>query len=119
MSVRIRLNRIGKKHVPFCRIVATDSRRARDGAVLADLGTYDMLKSTVVRFDEQGFDHWVSVGAQPSETVQKIVKSFKKAQKKEPIVSVAAPKAVKKPKKAEPKTVKAKKVVQEEKKSDS
>lgn len=111
MSVRIRLNRVGKKHVPFFRIVAIDSRRKRDGAFLADLGTYDTLKSTVVRFDEQGFDHWVSVGAQPSQSVKKIVKELKKASAK-----VSEPQAEKKPKKA---AAKPKKAVQEENKSDS
>jgi len=113
MSVRIRLNRIGKKHVPFCRIVATDSRRARDGAVLADLGTYDVLKSAVVRFDETGFDHWMSVGAQPSAAVQKIVKIFKKAHKKAATDTVGA-EAIKKPKKAETKKVEVKKAEQKE-----
>ncbi len=81
MSVRIRLNRIGKKHVPFGRIVAIDSRKAREGSCLADLGTYNFLKSAMVCFDEKAFDYWVSVGAQPSDSVKKIIAAFKKLQK--------------------------------------
>ena len=80
MSVRIRLSRIGKKHAPFYRIIAVDSRKKRDGAFLADIGTYDSLKSTMVTFDEQTMNHWLSVGAQQSLTVKKIVQGFKKTQ---------------------------------------
>lgn len=102
MSVRIRLTRVGKKHAPFFRIVAVDSRRKRDGAHLADLGTYDVLKSSVVRLDEEGINHWISVGAQPSQSVTKIIKAFKKSQKPaEPAQKVAKVKATKAPKKTE------------------
>lgn len=85
MSVRIRLNRIGKKHVPFGRIVAIDSRKSREGSSLADLGTYDFLKSRIVSFNEEEFNYWISVGAQPSDSVKKIVSVFKKQQKKAPV----------------------------------
>ena len=43
--VKIRLSRIGKKHVPFYRIVAVDSREKRDGACLENLGTFDGLNT--------------------------------------------------------------------------
>lgn len=88
MSVRIRLTRIGKKHAPFYRIVAIDSRKKRDGAFLADLGTYDALKSTMVRFDETALAHWMSVGAQPSLSAKKMIKEFKKSQA--PVVAEAS-----------------------------
>jgi len=94
MSVRIRLSRVGKKHVPFYRIVVIDSRKKRDGACLADLGTYDALKSSIVRLDHAGIDHWLSVGAQPSQSVKKIVTEFKRAQSKATPVE-KAPKAKK------------------------
>ena len=116
MSVRIRLTRIGKKHVPFFRIVAVDSRRKRDGACLADLGTYDVIKSAVVRLDEEGIKRWLSVGAQPSQSVKKIVKDFKKAQKPAAPVAKVAKVVAKKSESAEPK---AKKEEAQEKKSDS
>ena len=79
MSVKIRLQRIGKKKAPFGRIVATDSRKKRDGACLEDLGTYDMLNSKLVKFNEERVNYWISVGAQESETVKKIHRAFKEA----------------------------------------
>ncbi len=87
MAVAVRLSRIGKKHVPFFRVVAVDSRKKRDGAFLEDLGTYDALKGTFVVFHEERFNAWVAQGAQVSVTVKKLQKKYKK----EGIV-VAAPK---------------------------
>lgn len=78
MSVRIRLSRIGKKKAPFYRIVATDSRKKRDGKFLQDLGTYDALNSRLVRFDQEGVDKWLAVGAQPSESALKLIKLHKR-----------------------------------------
>jgi small subunit ribosomal protein S16 len=78
MSVKIRLSRIGKKKVPFYRIVAIDSRKKRDGKFLQDLGTYDALNSRLVRFDQEGINKWLAVGAQPTETAFKIIKLYKR-----------------------------------------
>jgi small subunit ribosomal protein S16 len=80
MAVKIRLARIGKKHVPFFRIVAVDSRKKRDGAFLEDLGTYDALKSTLVRFDDEGVNGWVSKGAVVADSVKRLQKLHKKQQ---------------------------------------
>lgn len=77
MSVRIRLSRIGKKHVPFYRVVSVDKRKKRDGAFLEDLGTYDALKGVVVRFNEEGYTRRVEQGAIPSDAVKKIYMMFK------------------------------------------
>ncbi len=77
MSVRIRLSRIGKKHVPFYRVISVDKRKKRDGAFLEDLGTYDAIKSTVVRFDEEGYKRRLEQGAIPSDAVKKIYILFK------------------------------------------
>lgn len=80
MAVKIRLSRIGKKGAPFYRIVAIDSRKKRDGEFLDNLGTYDALNPKLVRFNEERLKYWLSVGAQPSLTVQKIYNNlFKKA----------------------------------------
>lgn len=79
MSVKIRLQRIGKKNAPFGRIVATDSRKKRDGAFLEDLGTYDMLNSKLVHFHEERINYWISVGAQESETVKKLHRIYKES----------------------------------------
>jgi small subunit ribosomal protein S16 len=78
MAVAVRLSRIGKKHVPFFRVVAVDSRKKRDGSFLEDLGTYDALKGTFVTFHEERFNAWVAQGAQVSDTVKKIQKKYKK-----------------------------------------
>lgn len=78
MAVKIRLSRIGKKQAPFYRIVAIDSRKKRDGECLQDLGTYDALNSTIVRFDEEGVNSWLAKGAIPTDTVKRLHKLYKK-----------------------------------------
>lgn len=78
MAVRIRLSRIGKKHVPIFRVVAVDSRKKRDGAILANIGTYDALNTSVVRFDEGLYQEWVAKGALPTDSALKIYRLFKK-----------------------------------------
>jgi small subunit ribosomal protein S16 len=80
MAVKIRLARIGKKHVPFFRVVAIDSRKKRDGAFLQDLGTYDALKSAIVRFDEEGVNSWIAKGAVIADSVKRLQKLHKKQQ---------------------------------------
>ncbi len=119
MSVRIRLSRIGKKHVPFYRVISVDKRKKRDGAFLEDLGTYDAIKSTIVRFDEEGYKRRLEQGAVPSDAVKKIYMLFKtgatkkaeklakmatpkKAAPKEPEVSKEAPKEAPQKKSTEP-----------------
>jgi len=81
MAVTLRLSRIGKKHVPFFRIVAVDSRKKRDGECLAVLGTYDGLKTKIVTFDEKGINDWIAKGAQVSDAVKKIIRLNKEASK--------------------------------------
>lgn len=76
--VKIRLSRIGKKHVPFYRIVAVDSREKRDGACLESLGTVDGLKSKIINMETERIDAWVSKGAVMTDTVQKLYKMYKK-----------------------------------------
>jgi len=80
MAVKIRLARIGKKHVPFFRVVAIDSRKKRDGAFLEDLGTYDALNSTIVRFNDEGINGWASKGAIVADSVKRLQKVYKKQQ---------------------------------------
>lgn len=77
MSVKIRLSRIGKKHVPFYRVVSIDGRKKRDGAFLEDLGTFDAINSKVVRFDEESYNRRLEQGAIPSDAVKKIYAQFK------------------------------------------
>lgn len=74
MAVKIRLSRLGVKNRPHWRIVAVDGRCKRDGAFLENLGTYDPIKHTVVQLHVDRIDHWVSVGAQCTDAVTKIIK---------------------------------------------
>jgi small subunit ribosomal protein S16 len=75
MPLVIRLRRHGAKKRPFYRIVVADSRSPRDGRFVAQIGTYDPStdppKVTLVK-DEAA--RWLKVGAQPSETVEKLIK---------------------------------------------
>jgi small subunit ribosomal protein S16 len=96
MAVKIRLSRIGKKHVPFYRIVAVDSRSKRDGAFLEDLGTYDTLKSNVVTINGDRIDYWLSVGAIPTDSFTKVHKQYKRAMKVSQEKVIPVPKAAKK-----------------------
>lgn len=96
MAVKIRLSRIGKKHAPFYRIVAVDSRSKRDGAFLEDLGTYDTLKSKVVTMDSERISYWLSVGAIPTDSFTKIHKIHKRATRVSQVEATPALKAVKK-----------------------
>ena len=81
MAVKIRLSRIGKKHVPFYRIVAVDERRKRDGVFLENLGTYDAVKSQLVQFHEERLQSWIAQGAIPTDAVKKIHKLYTKTSK--------------------------------------
>ena len=124
MSVKIRLSRVGKKHVPFFRVVAVDSRKKRDGAVLENLGTYDALNSKVIQLNQGRIDEWIAKGAIASDTVKRVCRLYKKAAD-QPIAKEkkAAPKAKKaaKEKQPEPAKVEAQEPAQspEEKKAES
>ena len=77
MAVKIRLKRMGRKHRPFYRVNAINSRNPRDGAVLEELGFYDPIakdetKKFVVNLDRARY--WLDQGAIPSETVSSFLK---------------------------------------------
>ncbi len=78
MAVHIRLSRAGAKKAPFYRIVVTDSRNARDGRFLENIGTFDPSRDASFRIDQARLDHWKQVGAQPSDTVKQVLKRFAK-----------------------------------------
>ncbi|GMV36495.1 MAG: hypothetical protein AMXMBFR61_10030 [Fimbriimonadales bacterium] len=87
--VRIRLSRIGAKKRPFYRVVVTDSTRARGGRSKEVIGTYDPLTDLPVRLDSERALYWLSVGAQPTDTVKYLLEeqgiwaAFMKAKGKE------------------------------------
>lgn len=77
MAVKLRFKRLGRTHQSFFRLNAIDSRNQRDGRVLEELGTYDPHAKTPeseVNFKEDRVKYWLSVGAQPTDTVADILK---------------------------------------------
>ena len=72
MAVRIRLQRMGRRHRPFYRIGVCDARTPRDGRMIENVGYYDPLakdEEKQVVLKEERIRHWLSQGAQPSKTV--------------------------------------------------
>ena len=75
MAVKIRLRRMGAKKAPFYRIVVADSRYPRDGRFIEEIGYYDPTKNpSVVKVDADKAKEWIKHGAQPTDTVKKILK---------------------------------------------
>ena len=72
--LKIRLRRMGSRHRPFYRIVVSDSRRTPLAAALDELGYYDPRKSpATLNVDVARVDDWVSKGAKPSKTVERLI----------------------------------------------
>ena len=100
MAVAIRLRREGALNRPYFKVVVTDTRSPRDGKFIEIVGTYDPKKAgqnSTLKLDR--IEHWVSKGAQPSDTVRSLIKKTKNpeaAAKK--AAAVAAKKAAPAPK---------------------
>ncbi len=80
--VTIRLSRGGAKDSPFYHVVVTDSRNSRDGRFIERIGFFNPQargQDEKVRIDVERLNHWVGVGAQPSERVAKLVKNLASA----------------------------------------
>lgn len=74
MSVKLRFARAGRKKTPFYHIVAADSRNARDGRYIERVGYFNPFeKTTPLVWDTARVEHWLSVGAEPSDRVSKIL----------------------------------------------
>lgn len=74
MAVRIRLKRFGKKKQPFYRVVVAEKSTPRDGKTLETLGTYDPRQEPVAfLIDSERVDYWKSVGAQASDSVERLL----------------------------------------------
>ena len=74
MAVKIRLTRMGKKRHPIYRVVVADSRKARDGKVIEEIGTYDPnTQPSSFKIDEEKAKKWLGNGAQPTEVVGKLL----------------------------------------------
>ena len=73
--LKIRLTRLGTKKTPFYRVVVTDSRKARDGEYIEQLGTYNPLANPEeVKIDAELAKKWIANGAQPTDTVKALLK---------------------------------------------
>jgi small subunit ribosomal protein S16 len=93
MAVSIRLRREGAKNRPYYKVVVADSRSPRDGKFIELIGTYDPKKpdhNSTLKLDR--IDHWIALGAQPSDTVRSLIKK-NKAQPASPAPAVAEPTA--------------------------
>ncbi len=74
MAVKLRLMRMGKKKQPTYRVVAAESRKARNGRFIEIVGTYNpRLEPSLIEIDNERALHWLRHGAQPSERVQKLL----------------------------------------------
>lgn len=79
--VSIRLSRRGARNQPFYHVVVTDSRKRQGGASLEQLGFFNPIArrgEPKLRLDLPRLDYWVGQGAQPSERVRSLVKSYRK-----------------------------------------
>ena len=75
MAVSIRLRREGALNRPYYKVVVADSRSPRDGKFIEIIGTYDPKKTghnSTLKMDR--IEHWISKGAQPSDTVRSLIK---------------------------------------------
>jgi len=74
MSVKLRLTRVGKTKQPHYRVIASDSRAARDGSFLEILGQYNpRTEPSVINLDNDKAVAWLMKGARPTERVKKIL----------------------------------------------
>ena len=75
MAVKIKLKRLGKIHAPQYRIVVADSRTARNGRSIEEIGLYQPMEDpSVIKVDSARVQYWLGVGALPTEAVTAILK---------------------------------------------
>ncbi len=100
MAVKIKLKRLGKIRAPYYRIVVADARTKRDGRAIEEIGKYHPKdEPSFIEVDSERAQHWLSVGAQPTDPVRKILEitgdwqKFKGLPGAEGTLRVAEPKA--------------------------
>jgi small subunit ribosomal protein S16 len=75
VAVKIKLKRMGKIRAPFYRVVIADSRTKRDGRAIEEIGKYHPTHDpSVIQIDTERAQHWLKVGAQPTEAVMALLK---------------------------------------------
>ncbi len=72
----IRLARFGAKKKPSYRVVVIEKERARDGRSLEVVGYYSPVRPVAVKLDHERIGYWLKNGAQPSETVARLIKTY-------------------------------------------
>ena len=76
MAVRVRLTRVGGRKNPIWRVVVADQRSPRDGRVIETIGRYNaQVEPSEIRLDEERLRHWLARGAQPTNTVKKLMRA--------------------------------------------
>ena len=81
MAVKIRLARHGAKKRPYYRIVVADSRARRDGRFIEEVGRYHpCVTPSFVSFKQDRLEYWLGVGAQPTDTVARLIKNAQESE---------------------------------------
>ena len=76
MATKIKLMRLGKMRAPYYRVVVADSRSPRDGKFIEIVGRYNPQHDpSLIEFDEDKVKDWLAKGAQPSDTVERLLKA--------------------------------------------
>jgi small subunit ribosomal protein S16 len=76
LAVRLRLTRVGGRKNPIWRVVVADQRSPRDGRVIETIGRYNaQTEPSEIVLDEDRARHWLERGAQPTETVRKLLRT--------------------------------------------
>ncbi len=99
MAVKIKLKRLGKIRAPYYRIVVADARTKRDGRAIEEIGKYHpKAEPSFIEVNSERAQHWLSVGAQPTDPVRKLLEitgdwqKFKGLPGAEGTLKIAAPK---------------------------
>jgi small subunit ribosomal protein S16 len=76
LAVRLRLTRVGGKKDPIWRVVVADQRSPRDGRFIETVGQYNpQTQPSTIKIDEERVRVWLAKGAQPTDTVRKLLKT--------------------------------------------
>lgn len=79
MAVKIRLARHGAKKRPYYRVIVIDSRSRREGRPVEEVGRYNpCVDPSMVKLDLEKIDGWIAKGAQPSDTVARLIETARK-----------------------------------------
>ena len=79
MAVKIRLARHGAQKRPYYRIVVADARAPRDGKFIEEVGRYNpCVDPSMIKFDLEKVDKWIANGAQPTDTVARLLETARK-----------------------------------------